>query len=146
MSIAILSFLVYFATVIMGSGIAAFNAFGKLAPDIATKLGVAPITLVLPIEIASCLGRAASPIAGGIIALAGFAKVDPMDIIKRTTPLLLIAMLVNVLVAFYLAQTNPLPKEQNTTKIAVSLNNKYLLFYKNYKFSKLFSAFLVKIS
>lgn len=105
MSIAILSFLVYFATVIMGSGIAAFNAFGKLAPDIATKLGVAPITLVLPIEIASCLGRAASPIAGGIIALAGFAKVAPMDIIKRTTPLLLIAMLVNVLVAFYLAQT-----------------------------------------
>ncbi|EOI9924929.1 C4-dicarboxylate ABC transporter, partial [Campylobacter coli] len=94
----------------------------------------------------SCLGRAASPIAGGIIALAGFAKVAPMDIIKRTTPLLLIAMLVNVLVAFYLAQTNPLPKEQNTTKIAVSLNNKYLLFYKNYKFSKLFSAFLVKIS
>lgn len=50
----------------MGSGIAAFNAFGKLAPDIATKLGIAPITLVLPIEIASCLGRAASPIAGGI--------------------------------------------------------------------------------
>ncbi|SQE25014.1 C4-dicarboxylate anaerobic carrier, putative [Campylobacter jejuni subsp. doylei] len=81
MSIAILSFLVYFATVIMGSGIAAFNAFGKLAPDIATKLGVAPITLVLPIEIASCLSRTASPIAGGIIALAGFAKVAPMDII-----------------------------------------------------------------
>lgn len=87
LSIAILSFLVYFATVIMGSGIAAFNAFGKLAPDIATKLGIAPITLVLPVEIASCLGRAASPIAGGIIALAGFAKVAPMDIIKRTTPL-----------------------------------------------------------
>lgn len=121
LSIAILSFLVYFATVIMGSGIAAFNTFGKLAPDIATKLGVAPITLVLPIEIASCLGRAASPIAGGIIALAGFAKVDPMDIIKRTTPLLLIAMLVNVLVAFYLAQTNPLPKEQNTTKIELKI-------------------------
>ncbi len=37
LSIAILSFLVYFATVIMGSGIAAFNAFGKLAPDIATN-------------------------------------------------------------------------------------------------------------
>lgn len=121
LSIAILSFLVYFATVIMGSGIAAFNTFGKLAPDIATKLGVAPITLVLPIEIASCLGRATSPIAGGIIALAGFAKVAPMDIIKRTTPLLLIAMLVNVLVAFYLAQTNPLPKEQNTTKIELKI-------------------------
>ncbi|GKX73008.1 C4-dicarboxylate anaerobic carrier, putative [Campylobacter jejuni] len=129
LSIAILSFLVYFATVIMGSGIAAFNAFGKLAPDIATKLGIAPITLVLPVEIASCLGRAASPIAGGIIALAGFAKVAPMDIIKRTTPLLLIAMLVNVLVAFYLAQTNPVSKEQNTTKIAIFLENKSIKFF-----------------
>lgn len=63
-SITLLSFLVYGFAVIMGSGIAAFNAFGRLAPDIATRLGVAPITLVLPIEIASCLGRAASPIAG----------------------------------------------------------------------------------
>ncbi|MCR2057591.1 C4-dicarboxylate transporter DcuC, partial [Campylobacter helveticus] len=85
-SIVALSFLVYGFTIIMGSGIAAFNAFGRLAPDIATRLGIAPITLVLPIEIASCLGRAASPIAGGIIALAGFAKVSPMDIIKRTAP------------------------------------------------------------
>ncbi|WDL73154.1 C4-dicarboxylate transporter DcuC [Helicobacter winghamensis] len=110
-SIALLSFLVYGFAVIMGSGIAAFNAFGRLAPDIATRLGVAPITLVLPIEIASCLGRAASPIAGGILALAGFAKVSPVEIIKRTTPLLLIAMVVNILVAFYLAKTNPLPPQ-----------------------------------
>lgn len=118
--IVILSFLVYFASVIMGSGIAAFNAFGKLAPDIATKLGVAPISFVLPIEIASCLGRAASPISGGILALAGFAKVSPMDIIKRTTPLLLIAMVINIAVAFYFAQTNPLPKEDGI-KTQISL-------------------------
>ena len=116
-SIALLSFLVYFATMIMGSGIAAFNAFGRLAPDIATKLGIAPITLVLPIEIASCLGRAASPIAGGILALAGFAKVSAVDIIKRTTPLLLIAMLVNILVAFYLAKANPIPPEIPQTQV-----------------------------
>lgn len=44
-----------------------------------------------------------------------------MDIIKRTTPLLLIAMLANVLVAFYLAQTDPLSKEQNTTKIELKI-------------------------
>ena len=116
-SIALLSFLVYFATMIMGSGIAAFNAFGRLAPDIATKLGIAPITLVLPIEIASCLGRATSPIAGGILALAGFAKVSAVDIIKRTTPLLLIAMLVNILVAFYLAKANPIPPEIPQTQV-----------------------------
>ncbi|WP_279038938.1 C4-dicarboxylate transporter DcuC [Campylobacter helveticus] len=113
-SIVALSFLVYGFTIIMGSGIAAFNAFGRLAPDIATRLGIAPITLVLPIEIASCLGRAASPIAGGIIALAGFAKVSPMDIIKRTAPLLFIAMFVNIGVCFYLAKANP---PQNEAKI-----------------------------
>lgn len=100
LTIALLSFIVYFATVIMGSGMAAFNAFGKLAPDIAVKLGIPPITLVLPIEIASCLGRAASPIAGGIIVLAGFAKVAPIEIVKRTTPLLLVGMVVNILVAY----------------------------------------------
>lgn len=99
--IAVLSFIVYFATVIMGSGIAAFNAFGKIASDIAPKLGIPPISLVLPLEIASCLGRAASPISGGILALAGFAKIEPMEIIKRTTPLLLIGMVVNILVAWY---------------------------------------------
>lgn len=100
LSIVVLSFIVYFATMIMGSGIAAFNAFGRLAPDIAKKLGIDPIVLVLPIEIASCLGRSASPIAGGIIALAGFAKVSPLAIVKRTTPLLLIGMIVNILVAW----------------------------------------------
>ncbi|RDU62518.1 MULTISPECIES: C4-dicarboxylate transporter DcuC [Helicobacter] len=119
LSIAVFSFLVYFASVIMGSGIAAFNAFGRLAPEVATKLGIAPITLVLPIEIASCLGRAASPIAGGILALAGFAKVSPMEIIKRTTPLLLLAMVVNILVAFYLAKANPLPPQERTQTQAV---------------------------
>ncbi|MCX2682344.1 C4-dicarboxylate transporter DcuC [Campylobacter sp. MIT 21-1685] len=102
-SIAVLSFLVYCFSMIMGSGIAAFNAFGRLVPDIANKLGVAPIALVLPIEIASCLGRAASPIAGGILALAGFAQVSPKDIIQRTMPLLLIGMLVNIFVSWYLA-------------------------------------------
>ncbi len=103
LSIATLSFIVYFATVIMGSGIAAFQAFGKIANDIAPKLGIPPITLVLPLEIASCLGRSASPIAGGIIALAGFAKVPPMEIIKRTMPFLIIAMIANILTAWYLS-------------------------------------------
>lgn len=100
LSITVMSFLVYFAAVIMGSGIAAFNAFGKLAPDIATKLGIHPMVLVLPIEIASCLGRAASPISGGILILAGYAKISPISIVKRSMPLLLLGMLVNILVAY----------------------------------------------
>ena len=114
LSITFLSFIVYGFTIIMGSSIAVFNAFGRLAPDIATRLGIAPITLVLPIEVASTLGRAASPIAPGIILLASFAKVSTLDIVKRTAPLLLIAMLVNISVSFYLAKANP---PQNEAKI-----------------------------
>ncbi|TQR30604.1 C4-dicarboxylate ABC transporter [Campylobacter sp. MIT 99-7217] len=113
LTIAILSFIVYFATVIMGSGIAAFQAFGKIANDIAPKLGIPPITLVLPLEIASCLGRSASPIAGGVIALAGFAKVAPMEIIKRTMPLLIIAMIANILTAWWLT-TKDVPEYMKT--------------------------------
>ncbi len=100
LTITLLSFIVYFATVIMGSGIAAFNAFGRLAPDIATKLGIHPMVLVLPIEIASCLGRAASPISGGILVLAGYTKISPIALVKRSTPLLLVGMVVNIMVAY----------------------------------------------
>ncbi len=100
LTITLLSFIVYFATVIMGSGIAAFNAFGRLAPDIATKLGIHPMVLVLPIEIASCLGRAASPISGGILVLAGYTKISPIALVKRSTPLLLVGMVVNIAVAY----------------------------------------------
>lgn len=103
LTIMVLSFIVYFASVIMGSGIAAFNAFGRLAPDIAQKLGINPISLALPLEIASCLGRAASPISGGILALAGFAKLDPIAIVKRSTPMLLVGMALNILIAWYFA-------------------------------------------
>lgn len=99
--IALLSFLVFGITIIMGSGIAAFNALGTLAADIAPKLGIKAIALVLPLEIASCLGRAASPIAGGILALAAFANLKPTAIIKRTLPLLLLAMVLNIFTAWY---------------------------------------------
>ncbi|MCM1223103.1 MAG: hypothetical protein NC548_52495 [Lachnospiraceae bacterium] len=50
-------------------------------------------------------------------ALAGFAKAFPIEIIKRTAPLLLIAMIVNILVAFYLAKTNPLPPQKEQIQI-----------------------------
>lgn len=100
LTITLFSFIVYFATMIMGSGIAAFNAFGKLAPEIAQKLGIHPIVLVLPIEMASCLGRAASPISGGILVLAGYTKISPITLVKRSTPLLLVGMVINIIVAY----------------------------------------------
>ena len=36
--------------------------------------------------ISAGLGRMASPLAGGIIVLAGVAGVSPMEIVKRTAP------------------------------------------------------------
>lgn len=120
LSIAILSFLVYFATVIMGSGIAAFNAFGKLAPDIATKLGVAPITLVLPIEIASCLGRAASNSRRNH-SFSWICKSSSNGYYKTNHSSFTYRYACKCTCSLLSSTNHPLPKEQNTTKIELKI-------------------------
>lgn len=53
------------------------------------------VTLILPMEIASALGRATSPVCGAIIAEAGFAGIEPIQLVKRSAPLLVLAFIIN---------------------------------------------------
>ncbi|WP_226963182.1 hypothetical protein [Sutterella seckii] len=69
---------------IMGSGNAAFFSFAPLTPDIAAALGVPVISLIFPMQIFVSYGRAASPITGAIIAVAGMAGYSPFQVAKRT--------------------------------------------------------------
>ncbi len=69
---------------IMGSGNAAFFSFAPLTPDIAAALGVPVIILIFPMQIFVSYGRAASPITGAIIAVAGMAGYSPFQVAKRT--------------------------------------------------------------
>jgi DcuC family C4-dicarboxylate transporter len=77
--------LIMVAAVIMGSGNAAFLSFSSLAPAVAAKFGVPAVTMLLPMQLASSIGRTVSPIAAVLIACAGIAKVSPFVVVKRTS-------------------------------------------------------------
>lgn len=79
----VLSVMIFLAAMLMGSGNAAFFAFGPLVPGIAGKLGVSTASLILPMNFAASMGRTVSPVAGVIIATAEIAQVSVMQLVKR---------------------------------------------------------------
>ena len=94
----LLTLVSFSASLITGSGVASFTAIGQLIPDLALKFGIPSITLMIPVQLAAGLGRAASPIAIVIIAVSEIAGVSPFDIAKRNAgPLLAISLLLVLL-------------------------------------------------
>ncbi|MDF9831394.1 C4-dicarboxylate transporter DcuC [Parabacteroides sp. PF5-6] len=79
----LMTLIVFGAAVLMGSGNAAFFSFGPLLPNIAKQLGLPVSAMVLPMQLSASMGRAISPIAGVIVAIAGIAGVSPMELAKR---------------------------------------------------------------
>jgi C4-dicarboxylate transporter, DcuC family len=75
--------MIFLASMLMGSGNAAFFAFGPLIPNIASKFGVSSTSILLPMNFAASMGRTVSPVAGVLIATAEIAKVTPLEIVKR---------------------------------------------------------------
>jgi DcuC family C4-dicarboxylate transporter len=65
---------------------------------VASGLGGAVTALVTPMQFASGLIRAMSPVAGVIIAVAGAAGVSPMAIVRRNAVPMLIGMAVTLIV------------------------------------------------
>lgn len=78
-----ITILIFLAAMLMGSGNASFFSFGPLVPSIAQKLGIPSADMVLPMQLSASMGRATSPIAGVIIAIAEVAGVSPFDLAKR---------------------------------------------------------------
>lgn len=81
-SIVIVAIL-FLAAMLMGSGNASFFSFGPLVPSISSKVNMLPVDMILPMQLASSMGRAVSPIAGVIIAISEIAGVSPADLAKR---------------------------------------------------------------
>lgn len=79
----LITIIIFSAAVLMGSGNAAFFSFGPLLPGIAKQLGLPAFAMVLPMQLSASMGRAISPIAGVIVAIAGVAGVSPMELAKR---------------------------------------------------------------
>lgn len=99
-TIILMTLITFGAAVLMGSGAASWFAFGPLVPNIALKLGIPSVSMIVPMELGASLGRSMSPVAGAIIAIAGFAEVDTIKMVKRTAIPLIIALVVNIIASY----------------------------------------------
>lgn len=87
---------------ISGSGNAAALAFNEAITPNAADFGLTIVQLGSVAQIAAGLGRSMSPVAGGVIILAGIAGVNPMEIVKRTALPCLVTVVVVTLAMFAL--------------------------------------------
>lgn len=92
--------IIFLAAILMGSGNASFFSFGPLVPGIAGKVGMSPIDMILPMQLSSSMGRAISPIAGVIIAIAEVAGVSPADLARRNAIPLTVALFSMIIIHF----------------------------------------------
>ena len=90
----VLSAVIGTVTVLTGSGVAAFTSLGQIVPDVAAGMGVDGISMMLMMHTAAEMLRAMSPVAGVVIIVAGFAKVDPLTMVKRTSIPILVGYVV----------------------------------------------------
>ncbi len=81
-----------------GSGEAAIWAFNQAVTPEAASFGMTPESLGLLAIMAGQFGRTASPLAGCIIIVAGFAAADPIQVAKRLFPGMLVALIAAALV------------------------------------------------
>ena len=88
--------------VISGSGEAASIAFNQSVTIHADTLGLNALNLGSLAAISGALGRTMSPIAGCAIICAGFAKVNPLELVKRTALGMIIAVFATMVLLMYI--------------------------------------------
>jgi DcuC family C4-dicarboxylate transporter len=91
--IIVMTIMIFLASMLMGSGNAAFFAFGPLVPKIATKLGISSTSMIIPMQLSASMGRTVSPVAGVIIAVSEIAGITTLQIVKRNIIPLCVALL-----------------------------------------------------
>jgi DcuC family C4-dicarboxylate transporter len=101
-TILLITLITFGAAVLMGSGAASLYAFAPLVPGIATNLGINSLSMIVPMELGTAIGRGMSPVAGATIAISGYADIDTMKVVKRTTIPLIIALVVNIAVSYFM--------------------------------------------
>jgi DcuC family C4-dicarboxylate transporter len=87
----------FFMGLISGSGDAAAMAFNKSITPHAMDFGFEPHRLGMAAALCGSLGRTASPIAGVAIVCAGLANVSPIELVKRTAPVMAVVVIIMAL-------------------------------------------------
>lgn len=70
-----------------------------MVPEIAGKVGINSIIMLMPMQLASGIARSMSPITGAIVAVAGVAEVSPFELVKRTAIPMIGALIVSTAVS-----------------------------------------------
>ena len=83
----------YIMGVMTGSGDAAAFAFNEAVTPHAAEFGMTIPSLGYLATVAGSFGRLSSPLCGGLILVAGIAQVNPMDIVKRSFPVMFVMLL-----------------------------------------------------
>lgn len=94
--LAVMLIIMVVATIVTGSGNAAFFAFSPLLPEAAASVGLQTVALAVPVQLSAGLARTMCPIAGVMIAVAGISGLTPIQLVRRTIPVMVIALLVSV--------------------------------------------------
>ena len=84
------------ATVVTGSGNAAFFAFSPLLPEAAASVGMSAAVLAVPVQLSAGIARTMCPIAGVTIAVSSIAGITPFQLVRRTIPVMILALVTNV--------------------------------------------------
>ena len=92
----------FLMAVVSGSGNAAALAFNEAITPHAADFGMTIVQLGAVAQIAAGIGRMMSPVAGGVIILAGIAGVNPMQVVKRTALPCVAAVIVTTIAMFTL--------------------------------------------
>lgn len=100
--IILMVIIITFAAILMGSGNAPFFSFAAMVPDIADKVGINAIVMLMPMQLASGIARSMSPITGAIVAVAGVADVSPFELVKRTAIPMIGALIVSTTMSLLL--------------------------------------------
>ena len=79
--------------VLMGSGDAATFAFNEAVTPHAAEFGMTISELGNTVMCAAQLGRTMSPIAGVVIVISGLCQVNPVEIVKRTAPGMIVGVI-----------------------------------------------------
>ncbi len=93
----IIAAIIIFFSLVMGSGVAPMFAFTPLMPNIANGIGGNLPAMLLSIQNSASLGRLLSPITAVVVAVSGIANLSPVDLVKRNSVPVMVAICVSLL-------------------------------------------------
>ena len=94
--ICIMIAIMVLATLVTGSGNAAFFAFSPLLPQAASSVGMSAAVLAVPVQLSAGIARTMCPIAGVTIAVSSIAGITPFQLVRRTIPVMVLALITNI--------------------------------------------------